>query len=46
MLKDAAPQPAQEKPDIDKELIADFDEARFQDGDPHERFNKMEHAIH
>lgn len=32
--------------DIDKALIADFDEARFQDEDPHERFNKMEHAIH
>lgn len=32
--------------DIDKNLIADFDEARFQDEDPHERFNKMEHAIH
>ena len=32
--------------DVDKELIADFDEARLQDEDPHERFNKMEHAIH
>ena len=44
MLKDGAPEP--EKDDIDKELIADFDEARLQDEDPHERFNKMEHAIH
>lgn len=45
MLKEGDHEAATED-DIDKDLIADFDEARFQDEDPHERFNKLEHAIH
>jgi hypothetical protein len=32
--------------EVDNDLIADFDEARLKDTDPHELHNKMEHAIH
>lgn len=31
---------------VDNDLIADFDDARLKDTDPHELHNKVEHAIH